>query len=118
MACSVFYERVKEVRDYHRRYPNLDVTEVRCLGLLTSIMLHQHRAWENTGAASIGSFLLCIATIRSLSSKQLTSTGNKWLPSFNSTMRKDHHYLYSLSSRDRQRVDSSGKGLDRYGVGK
>ena len=27
--CSAFYERLKEVRDYHRRYPFLEVTEVR-----------------------------------------------------------------------------------------
>jgi hypothetical protein len=26
---SVFYERLKEVREYHRRYPGLEVTEVR-----------------------------------------------------------------------------------------
>jgi len=27
-ACSAFYERMKEVREYHRRYPYLEVAEV------------------------------------------------------------------------------------------
>ena len=27
-ACSAFYERIKEVREYHRRYPCLEVAEV------------------------------------------------------------------------------------------
>ena len=26
--CSAFYERMKEVREYHRRYPYLEVAEV------------------------------------------------------------------------------------------
>ena len=33
--CSVFYERLKEVRDYHRRYPYLEVTEVRRSNVVT-----------------------------------------------------------------------------------
>lgn len=32
--CSAFYERLKEVRDYHRRYPYLEVIEVREKGNL------------------------------------------------------------------------------------
>lgn len=28
-GCSAFYERMKEVREYHRRYPLLEVAEVR-----------------------------------------------------------------------------------------
>lgn len=28
LFCSAFYERLKEVRDYHRRYPYLEVVEV------------------------------------------------------------------------------------------
>lgn len=27
-----FYDRLREVHDYHRRYPSLDVTEVRSAG--------------------------------------------------------------------------------------
>ena len=29
LVCRAFYERLKEVRDYHRRYPYLEVIEVR-----------------------------------------------------------------------------------------
>lgn len=35
VRCSAFYERLKEVRDYHRRYPYLEVTEV-CLPVFNS----------------------------------------------------------------------------------
>ena len=34
MLCSAFYERMKEVREYHRRYPYLEVAEVSCRSLL------------------------------------------------------------------------------------
>ena len=27
--CRTFYERLKEVRDYHRRHPSTEVTEVQ-----------------------------------------------------------------------------------------
>ena len=29
VLCSAFYERLKDVRDYHRRYPYLEVSEAR-----------------------------------------------------------------------------------------
>jgi hypothetical protein len=28
-ACSNFYERLKEVREYHRKFPDDELTEVR-----------------------------------------------------------------------------------------
>jgi hypothetical protein len=29
-ACSNFYDRLKELRDYHRKFPNTEITEVPC----------------------------------------------------------------------------------------
>ena len=47
--CRTFYERLKEVRDYHRRLPSTEVTEVRtsskpanCLNLVTKVAHPQH----------------------------------------------------------------------------
>lgn len=32
LSCSNFYERLKEVREYHRKFPNDDLTEVQRRG--------------------------------------------------------------------------------------
>lgn len=40
-ACSAFYERMKEVREYHRRYPYLEVAEVSS-ALSPSGLWHLH----------------------------------------------------------------------------
>ena len=41
---AAFYDRLKEVREYHRRFPNLDVTEVGSLLSFTAISMHLHDA--------------------------------------------------------------------------
>ena len=37
-ACSAFYERIKEVREYHRRYPYLEVAEVSSASSMLSLV--------------------------------------------------------------------------------
>jgi Splicing factor SF3a60 binding domain len=32
VPCRTFYDRLREVEDYHKRYPSMDVTEVRMSG--------------------------------------------------------------------------------------
>ena len=40
--CSAFYERLKDVRDYHRRYPYLEVSEVSAAATCFSALQHSH----------------------------------------------------------------------------
>ena len=42
--CSAFYERMKEVREYHRRYPYLEVAEVSSASVLSAFWQSLHGA--------------------------------------------------------------------------
>ncbi len=55
-ACSTFYDRLKEVREYHRKFPTLDITEVS--GLLHSQAGQVLLAHNSVPASQLASLLL------------------------------------------------------------